>query len=171
MNIWVLREKNSGIVSFVEYPLHSNFKLYSALILVAFILVCYYSPKVNMWKQIFPEFLGAPRKNEFYCFFRGAPCIAILKSVVSWFQFFYCDFPIFIQNVSVKIISSWNFRCSPKGAVILLLLRSTLYIAVWKGIMSLIYFFLFCFCHVLPKTLRGCCIFPGTPCMWQFQFV
>ena len=41
--IYVLREKSSDIASFLEHRVYSNFKMYSVLILVFFILICPYS--------------------------------------------------------------------------------------------------------------------------------
>ena len=69
--------------------------------------------------------------------------IAISKCIASWFYFFYFDFSLFTQYASVKVIYSWNFRCFPNGVAIFLLSWSTLYIAVWKCIMSLFYFLCF----------------------------
>ena len=88
LKFWVLRETSSDIASFVKYLVYSNFKLYSVLILVTLILICSCSPKVNVLKRIFPEILGALRKNQWYCFFRGALCIAISKCIVSCSNFF-----------------------------------------------------------------------------------
>ena len=90
LNFQVLRERSSDIVSFVEHPVYSSFKMYGLLILV-----------------------------------------------------FYFYLPLFTQNVSVKVVYSWNFRSSVKEAVVLLHLWSTLYLALWKCIVSLFYFFFF----------------------------
>ena len=100
----MLRETSSDIVSFMEYPVYSNVQLYSDLIPVTFFLICYSLPKVNVQKQIFPEILGASQKNQCYCFFRGAQCIAISECILSWFYFFYFDFPLFTKIVRIKVV-------------------------------------------------------------------
>ena len=41
LKLQVLREGSSFIASFVEHPVCSNFKMYSVLILVLFILIYY----------------------------------------------------------------------------------------------------------------------------------
>ena len=74
-------------------------------------------------------------------------CIAFLKCIVSWLYFSFFNLALFTQNASVKVVYSWNFRCSTKGAVILLLSWTTLHLAVWKYTVSLLYFFYF----VLPR--------------------
>ena len=99
----MLREKSSVIASFVGHPVCSNFKTYSVLIL-------------------------------FY---------------------YYFDIPQFTQNASIKVIHSWNFKCSAKGAVILLLSWSVLYIAVWKCVVSSFYFF---FYFDLPLVTQIACV-------------
>ena len=40
-----------------------------------FILISHYSPKMLVWKSFILEILGALQKKQWYCFFRGAPCI------------------------------------------------------------------------------------------------
>ena len=111
-------------------PVYSNFK-----ILVSFILICHDLPKEHV-----------QRKSDIASFMEH-PAYISFTMYSALILFFYFDFPLFTQNASVRVNCSWNFWCSPKGVVILLLSWSTLYIAVWKCIMSLFYFF----CFVLPR--------------------
>ena len=77
--------------------------------------------------------------------------IAFSKCIVSWFWFSFFHFPLFTQNAFVKIIYSWKFRCSTKGAVILLCSWSTLHLVVWKCIVFLFYiFYLFIYLLFAP---------------------
>ena len=93
----------------MEYSVNSNFKLYSDLILVIFIFIRYRSPSVTVEKRIFPESLGTPQKNQCYCFFRGTQCMTISECIISWFWFFYFDFPLFTRGVRIKVIYSSTF--------------------------------------------------------------
>ena len=94
----VLRERTNVIASFPEHLIYSNFEMFSVLAL-----------GVLLWFD-FPDTLYA----------------AISKSTVCWSYFFHFDFPLFTQNDSITVIYSWNFKCSLKEAVILLLSRRTL---------------------------------------------
>ena len=96
----VLRERSSVIASFPEHPAHSNFEMFSVLIirflfwldfpehpvydtfemfsvlilgLLFWFPVTY--PKNMCESNLFFVILGAPKKKKQYCFFRGAPCI------------------------------------------------------------------------------------------------
>ena len=108
----MLQERSSDrdTDSFVEYPVYSNFILYSILILVTFTLKCQYSPKVNVKKRIFPEILGAPRKNHCYCFFREALCVQYsnfeMYSVL--ILIFLIWFPTICPKCYMKVIYCWN---------------------------------------------------------------
>ena len=51
--------------------------------------------------------------------------------------------PLLTQILDIKVICSWNFGCSSKEAVMLLLSWSTLYIAFPNCIVSWFYFFYF----------------------------
>ena len=62
---------------------------------------------------------------------------------MSWFYLLYFDLSPFTQSACIKAISSWNFRCSWKEAVLLLLSWSTLYVAISKCIVSWFYFVYF----------------------------
>ena len=86
-------------------------------------------------------------------FLRSTLYIAFSKCIVSWFWFFFFDFPLFTQNASVKVIYSWNFGCFAKGAVILLRSWSTLHLAVWKCIVFLFYIF-YLFIYYLPYFIQ-----------------
>ena len=128
----MLREKISDIVSFVEDPVYSNFKMYCLLILVIyfylslftqnvsakvvyfwnfrwsakevlillclwstlylalrkcvvslfyFLLFCHVSAKTLLQKSYLQEILGALRREQWYCFFRGAPFIYCFQNV------------------------------------------------------------------------------------------
>ena len=55
----------------------------------------------------------------------------------------YFDLSPFTQSVCIKVIYSWNFRCSWKKAVLLLLLLGTLHVAISKCIVSWFYFLYF----------------------------
>ena len=62
---------------------------------------------------------------------------------MSWLYLLYFDLSRFTQSVCIKVIYSWNFRCSWKEAVLLLLSWSTLHVAVSKCIVSWFYFLYF----------------------------
>ena len=64
--------------------------------------------------------------------------VAFLKCKVSWFDFSYCNLPLSAESTYVKVIYSWNLRCSAKDAVLWLLSWSNLYIADSKSMVSLI---------------------------------
>ena len=127
-----------------------------------FSLICFatiYSTR--MYKSHFFEIPGAPRKNQSYCIFPKVPCIYrirnvqcpdtrifilicrdLLKKYVQK-KFIFCNFSFIYfalsrlnQSECVKVFFSGNFRCSAKGAVILLLSWSTLYIEFSKCIVS-----------------------------------
>ena len=50
------REGNSVITSFAEHPVCGNFKMYSILFLVFYILICYYQTKKHLFKSLCLEF-------------------------------------------------------------------------------------------------------------------
>ena len=70
LKFYVLSERSSDIASFVQNPVNSRLKIYSDLILVLFILFWHVWTKLN--ESFFLETLGAPRKEQWYCFFHGA---------------------------------------------------------------------------------------------------
>ena len=79
---WKFRCSAKGavvITSFVKHPVFSSVKMYSVFILLFlfFLFFCHVSPKTLLQKLFFQKTLGAPRKEQWYCFFRGAPCILV----------------------------------------------------------------------------------------------
>ena len=82
------------------------------------------------------------RKNDIASFVEH-PAYSNFKMYSALILFFYFNFPLFTQNSSLKVIYSWNFTCSLKGAVILLGSWSTLYTEFLKCKMSWFYFFYF----------------------------
>ena len=161
MKFQVLRERANVIASFPEHPVYRNFEMFSVLILG--FLFWFDFPEhplygnFGMFSVLILRYLfwfavtyqRACGEVIFFCNFRCSAKekkilllslstlhIAISKCIVSLFYFFNFDFPLFTQNASRKVIYSWNFRCSSKEIEILLLSWSTLYIAVWKFIVS-----------------------------------
>ena len=98
---------------------------------------------------------------------------------------FYFYLPLFTQNVSVKVVYSWTFRCSTKEAVILPYSWSTLYIAFQnvKVPDSVVAFDLLLFTQTVcikafileilsaPRRKQWYCFFHGAPWIWHFQNV
>ena len=62
--------------------------------------------------------------------------IAISKCKVPSFYFSYFHLSFLTESAYVKVIYSWNLRCSVKEAVLLLLPWSTLYVTILKCIVS-----------------------------------
>ena len=71
----VLREWSSDFATFVEHPVHVNFKIHSLLTNSTLPVLCHFAPKILLKKSFLPDVLGVPRKKQWYCFIRGAPCI------------------------------------------------------------------------------------------------
>ena len=82
------------------------------------------------------------RKNDIASFVEH-PAYSNFKMYTALILFFYFNFPLFTQNSSLKVIYSWNFTWSVKGAVILLRSWSTLHTEFLKCKMSWFYFFYF----------------------------
>ena len=76
---------------------------------------------------------------------------AFLKCLVSWVQLFHFNLALFIQSARVKVIYFRNFTSSSKEAVTLLLSWQSLYLAISECIVSLFYFYLYCFATFHPK--------------------
>ena len=133
----MLPDRSSFIASFVEHPVCSSFKMHSVLILAFF----YFN-----WLQLIQS---ASAKVNFYwnlrCSAKEAVLllrswstlyIAFLKCKLFWFSFSYFNLALLTECWYVKVIYSWNLRCSAKESVLLLLSWNTLYIAISKCIVS-----------------------------------
>ena len=139
----MLCQRSSDIAPFAEHPVYSNFKMYILLILV----LCFYLPQ-------FTQNVSAKVVYSWNCRCSAKGAVVLLRlwrslylavwnRIVSLFYFFFSFFFFlrrFTQNTSTEVIFSRNFRCSTKGAVILRLSWSTLYIAFSKCKMSWFYF-------------------------------
>ena len=131
----VLRERTIVIATFPEHPVYSNFEMFSVLILgPSFWFAVAYPKSMCKSNLVFVNLGALRRKKKILPLSWSTLYIAISKCIVCWFYFFYFNFSLFTQNACMKVIYSWNFRCSPKEAVILLLSWSTLYIAILKSI-------------------------------------
>ena len=130
----VLHERSSVIASFMEHPVCSNFKMYSELILFLFFWFPTIHPKCFCKSHFFLKFQVLHERSSVIASFMEHPVCSNFKMYSELILFFYFDFPLFTQNASAKVIYSWNFKCSPKEAVILLLPWSSQYIAAWKSI-------------------------------------
>ena len=131
----VLREGSSVIVSFVEHPVYSIFKMYSVPILVFLFWFTTVNPKccvkVTLWKcQVLHK--GSSDIASFV----EHPVNSIFKRYSVLTLAFLFWFPILTQIACVKFSFSWNFRCSAKEAVLLLLSWSTLHVVILKCIIS-----------------------------------
>ena len=62
--------------------------------------------------------------------------IAFSKCKVSWFYFYYFNLSLLTESAYAKVIFSWNFSCSTKEAVLLLLSWRNLYVAISKCMVS-----------------------------------
>ena len=62
--------------------------------------------------------------------------IAFSKCKVFWFYFAYLNFLFLTGTPYVEVISSWNFSCSAKEAVIFLLSWRALYVVIWNCVVS-----------------------------------
>ena len=131
----VLRKRTNVIGSFPEHPVYSNFEMFSVLILgPSFWFTVAYPKSMCKSNLVFVNLGALRRKKKILPLSWSTLYIAISKCIVCWFYFFNFNFSLFTQNACMKVIYSWNFRCSPKEAVILLLSWSTLYIAILKSI-------------------------------------
>ena len=79
LKFYVLHKRSNFIPSFVVHPIFCTLKVYSVLILLFpfcfFGVFCHVLPKTLLQKSFFQKIVGAPWKEQWYCFFRGAPCI------------------------------------------------------------------------------------------------
>ena len=149
---------------FLEHPVCSNFKKYSVLILFFLFWFPPIHPKCFYNSHIL-EILGALRKKQWYCFFRGEPCKQQFENL-EWpnSSFIYFVLTRLNQNECVKVFFSGNSRWFAKGAVILLLSWRTLCIAFSKRIDSVLtLFFWFWFATTNLK-----CILKDI-CYWYFR--
>ena len=119
---------------FREHPAYCNLKMYSVLILFLFFWFPTIHPKCFCKSHFFLKFQVLHERSSVIASFMEHPVCSNFKMYSELILFFYFDFPLFTQNASAKVIYSWNFKCSPKEAVILLLPWSSQYIAAWKSI-------------------------------------
>ena len=139
----MFREGKKRYCFFREHPAYSNLKMYSVLILFLFFWFPTIHPKRFCKSHFFLKFQVLHERSSVIASFMEHPICSNFKMYGELILFFYFDFTLFTQNASVKVIYSWNFKCSPKEAVILLLSWSSLYIAAWNSICpnsSFIYF-------------------------------
>ena len=73
---------------------------------------------------------------------------------MSWFYLLYFNLSLLTESTYVKVNFPWNFRCSPKEAVILLLSWSTFYMAFSNYVVSSFWFFFL----DLPLFTQSVCI-------------
>ena len=97
------------------------------------------------------------RKNDIASFVEH-PAYSNFKMYTALILFFYFNFPLFTQNSSLKVIYSWNFTWSVKGAVILLRSWSTLHTehpvcSILKIYSALILVFWFWFATICSKCM------------------
>ena len=63
------------------------------------ILICHYLPKEYVQNSFILEISGAPQRKQFYCFFRGVPCMQQFQNVqCPDSSFFYFDMLQLIQS-------------------------------------------------------------------------
>ena len=102
-------------------------------------------------KDIYSRNFRCSAKGAVILFFSWSTLYLVFSNcVVSSFYLFYLNLSLFTQIVCVKDICSRNFRCSAKGAVILFVSWSTLYIVFSICVVSSFYCSIL-ICHYLPK--------------------
>ena len=133
----VLHKESSFTASFVEHPVYSISKMYSIPILAFWFWFATVYPKSMYKSNLFLKFQVLRKWSSFIASFVGHPvCSNFRMYSVLILVFFYFNVLQLIQSACVKVNFSWNFRCSAKEAVILLLSWSTLYIVFPKCIVS-----------------------------------
>ena len=127
-------KRRSDVASFVDHPVYSIFKMYSVLILVFYFDLPLFTQKACVKVTYFWNFWCSAKEAVLLLCSWNTLHVAFPKCKVSLFYFFYFSLPLLTESVYVKANFPWNFRCSSKEAVILLLSWSTLYIAFSKCI-------------------------------------
>ena len=128
----MLHERSNDIASFVEHPVYSNFKLHGLFILVFYFYLPLFTQNVSLKVACSWNFRCSAKEAVVLLRLWSTKYLALWKCVVSlfYFSFFLFFLSRFTENTSAKVIFSGNSRCSAKGAVILLLSWSTLYISI-----------------------------------------
>ena len=148
----VIFERSSDIASFVEHPVFSSLKMYRALILLFLFCFATFYPKNFSKSHFFLKSYVLRQRSSDIASIVEHPVHSNLKTYsCPNSSFIYFVLPRLTQSKCVKVIFSWNFRCSAKGDLILLLLRSTPYVAISECILFWFYLFFILICNYLLK--------------------
>ena len=128
----MLRERNSDIASFMEYPIYNIFKMYTVLILVVLFWFASIYPNCMRKTHLFWNFWVLRERSRDICSLVDHPAYSIFKIhsvlILEFLFWFVATYPKCI----VKVIYFRNIRCSTEEAAMLLLLWSILCIAFSK---------------------------------------
>ena len=129
-------KRNSDIAYFVEYPVYSILKMYSLLFLVLLFWSTTIHSKWFCKSHLFLKFWVLCERSSAIALFVEHPLCSSFKMYTVLILFFFCDFATIYSKRMCKSHFFWNSRCSAKESMLFYLSRSTLYIPIFKCLVS-----------------------------------